>query len=92
MGNSKEIIPDANTVSSIAPDSRFPLLLDSDNDALPDGWENENGLSPRSRDTDADGIDDGIEDNDRDGYLNIEEYINLLPVASLGSIPWQEIK
>ena len=83
----KRVIPDANTVSNIAPDSGFPLLLDSDNDGLPDGWENENGLSPRSRDTDGDDIDDGLDDDDGDGYLNIEEYINALPLMNFGNIP-----
>lgn len=43
-------------------------FTDSDNDGIPDSWENENGLVV--------GTNDAINDNDNDGYTNIEEYIN----------------
>lgn len=76
------IVPDQKTVLNIMPDSKFPLLLDSDNDGLPDTWEEQHASSPNDRDTDGDGVDDGLEDADGDGYLNIEEYINTLPVIS----------
>ncbi len=46
---------------------------DSDNDGLPDDWEKVNGTNPSAAD------DDG--DVDKDGYTNIEEYINgLIPM------------
>jgi hypothetical protein len=41
---------------------------DSDRDGMPDGWEKEHGFQPNN--------DDSGEDHDRDGYTNIEEYIN----------------
>ncbi len=49
--------------------------LDSDNDAMPDGWEDARSLNP---------FDPGDANGDRngDGYTNIEEYINWLPLKS----------
>lgn len=41
---------------------------DSDNDGMPDAWEEANGLNP--------GVDDGAQDVDGDGYTNLEEYLN----------------
>ena len=43
--------------------------LDSDNDGMPDDWENKFGL-------DANAADDNSSDNDGDGYTNVEEYLN----------------
>lgn len=83
----KKTIPSESTVIDIMPDDEFPLLLDSDNDGLPDGWENEHGSSSNKLDTDNDGIEDGLEDDDGDGYLNIEEYINALPSMDFGNLP-----
>ncbi len=44
---------------------------DSDNDGLPDDWEDRVGLNKNNP-------KDGNEDLDGDGYLNIEEYLNEL--------------
>lgn len=41
--------------------------LDSDNDNMPDAWENENGLTV--------GIDDSALDSDGDGASNLMEYL-----------------
>jgi len=47
---------------------------DSDNDGLSDGLEvNYFGTDPAQADTDANGTPDGDEDNDGDGYTNVEE-------------------
>lgn len=43
---------------------------DSDKDGMPDDWETKRGLNPNSAD------DKG--DDDKDGYTNIEEYLNCL--------------
>lgn len=43
--------------------------VDTDNDGMPDHWEEQYGLNPQDS-TDNDN------DPDQDGYLNIEEYIN----------------
>jgi hypothetical protein len=43
--------------------------LDSDKDGMPDTWEYYYGLNPYS-------TSDQNEDNDSDGYTNIEEYLN----------------
>ncbi len=54
----------------------FPVLSngtapeDTDNDGMPDDWENANGFDPSSQ--------DGHLDADGDGYTNIEEYLNLI--------------
>jgi hypothetical protein len=45
-----------------------PSPTDTDRDGMPDIWEEANGLDPASAD------DKG--DHDKDGYTNIEEYIN----------------
>lgn len=42
---------------------------DSDNDGMPDSWEQQHGLNPQS-------AVDGNGDLDGDGYTNIEEFIN----------------
>ena len=42
---------------------------DSDNDGMPDAWERRHGLNP----TDP---SDGSADKDKDGYTNLEEYLN----------------
>lgn len=45
-----------------------PWKNDTDEDGMPDGWEVDNYLDPLANDSN--------EDLDRDGYTNIEEYIN----------------
>jgi len=42
---------------------------DTDHDGMPDEWESKHGLNPGDP-------ADGSMDNDKDGYTNIEEYIN----------------
>ena len=42
---------------------------DTDNDGMPDAWELDHGLDPRSP-------SDGAADRDGDGYTNIEECLN----------------
>lgn len=46
---------------------------DSDKDGMPDLWEIANGLNPQ--------VADDFEDNDNDGYTNLEEFINLVDDA-----------
>jgi hypothetical protein len=48
--------------------------VDSDHDGMPDKWELAVGLNP----SDA---NDARSDRDGDGYTNIEEYINWLPLG-----------
>ena len=45
--------------------------LDSDADGMPDSWERRFGLNPHNP-------ADGVTDKDRDGYTNLEEYLNAL--------------
>jgi len=42
---------------------------DSDEDGMPDSWERRHGLNPRDP-------GDGSADKDKDGYTNLEEYLN----------------
>ena len=51
-----------NYKSAVAP-------IDDDNDGLPDEWEIKYGLDP------ANNLDNNL-DNDKDGYTNIEEWLN----------------
>jgi hypothetical protein len=46
-------------------------LADSDHDGMPDSWETSHGLNPNS-------AADGSQDQDGDGYTNVEEYIHSL--------------
>jgi hypothetical protein len=48
-----------------------PAPLDTDGDGMPDEWEGDMGLDPRS-------AADGSADADGDGYTNVEEYLNEL--------------
>lgn len=41
---------------------------DADRDGMPNGWERRHGLNPQRRNSDG--------DHDRDGWTNIEEYVN----------------
>jgi len=43
--------------------------VDSDHDGIPDWWETRYGLNPHD-------AKDGTADNDKDGYTNLEEYLN----------------
>ncbi len=46
-----------------------PPLPDSDHDAMPDAWEKRYGFNPKD-------ASDGPKDADRDGYTNVEEFLN----------------
>ena len=47
----------------------LPAPVDSDSDGMPDAWEKQYGLDPHN-------VSDASKDKDRDGYTNIEEYLN----------------
>ena len=46
----------------------IPAPRDTDRDGMPDMWERAHGLDPKR--------DDSAQDRNRDGYTNIEEYLN----------------
>src|SRR5690606_16990353 len=48
-----------------------PAPADSDGDGMPDVWERERGYDPND-------AADGNEDFNRDGYTNLEDYLNEL--------------
>ena len=47
----------------------LPAPADTDGDGMPDEWEKKHGLNPND-------ASDGPQDKDKDGYTNIEEYLN----------------
>lgn len=49
--------------------SQEQVAADTDHDGMPDAWESKNGLNPRDP-------DDGRVDSDKDGYTNVEEFLN----------------
>jgi hypothetical protein len=49
----------------------LPAPKDTDADGMPDEWEIKNGLNPKNP-------DDRNGDNNKDGYTNLEEYLNSL--------------
>ena len=64
------------------PEYKGTPYKDTDNDGMPDEWEVKNGLNPRD-------AADATKDKNKDGYTNIENYLNSLvnvknvvPVAS----------
>lgn len=65
---------DSDDVDAVvnAPMQTRPVGWDSDNDGMPDHWEIERGLDPYS----ASEAPDWNGDDDGDGYVNLEEYIN----------------
>lgn len=61
---------DADDLASVTdmPMQTRPVSWDTDNDGMPNHWEIKRGLNPDVADWDA--------DDDNDGYVNLEEYIN----------------
>ena len=49
-----------------------PAPKDADHDGMPDDWERGHGLDPLN-------ANDRNDDFNRDGYSNLEEYLNTLP-------------
>jgi hypothetical protein len=47
----------------------LPAATDGDHDGMPDAWERRHGFNP-------DDPADGRRDQDRDGYTNVEEFLN----------------
>ncbi len=56
------------------PEVHRPEGWDTDRDGMPDSWETQNGLDPNDP-------ADGAQDSDRDGYTNLEEYLNELAAS-----------
>lgn len=64
----KGIITDINQVGGY-PEYKGVPHKDTDNDGMPDAWELKNGLNPKD-------ASDAAKDRNKDGYTNIEEYLN----------------
>ncbi|KAA2241337.1 polysaccharide lyase [Chitinophaga agrisoli] len=62
------IITDPNQVGGY-PDYKGTPYKDADNDGMPDSWEKQHHLNPND-------AADAVADRDKDGYTNIEEFIN----------------
>src|SRR4029078_11544582 len=62
------IITDLSQVGGY-PEYKGVVYKDSDNDGIPDDWEIKHGLNPKDP-------NDASWDRDKDGYTNIEEYLN----------------
>ena len=48
----------------------FDIMIDSDEDGIPDDWEKKNGLNPNNAE------DASQYAKSKSGYTNIEEYLN----------------
>ncbi|TWT86502.1 hypothetical protein Mal64_33280 [Pseudobythopirellula maris] len=76
------IDPDDVAAVTGAPMQTRPAGWDTDNDGMPNHWESERGLDPMVADWD--------QDDDADGYINLEEYINELAAwPAPNDIRWQ---
>ncbi len=58
----------------------LPAPFDTDNDGMPDEWEIEHGLDPSNP-------SDGNRDFNKDGYTNIEDYLNSLTLQYYDTKP-----
>ncbi len=63
------IITDPNQVGGWPEYKSAPAPADGDSDGMPDQWETAHGLNPKD-------ASDAAGDADKDGYTNVEEYIN----------------
>jgi len=73
------IITDVSQVGGY-PDYKGTPYKDSDNDGMPDSWEIKMGLNPNS-------AADASLDKNKNGYTNIEEYLNsLVPVKNVAPV------
>jgi hypothetical protein len=77
------IITDISQVGGY-PEYKGTPYKDADNDGMPDDWEKKNGLNSKN-------AADASTDRDKDGYTNIEEYLNsvvpmkmIVPVTKKG--------
>ena len=68
-GPGKGIIDSQDTVGGWPKLASKPPPPDGDADGMPDAWERTHGLNPKD-------AADAAADADRDGYTNIEEYLN----------------
>jgi hypothetical protein len=68
------IITDISQVGGY-PDYKGTPYKDSDKDGIPDDWEIRNGLNPKN-------AADAAADRNKDGYTNIEEYLNSVVPAN----------
>jgi len=76
----KGIITDPSQVGGY-PEYRGEPYADTDNDGMPDNWEKPYGLDPNN-------ADDASQDMNRDGYTNIEDFLNGLdPTAK--NVRWE---
>ncbi|WP_121356198.1 pectate lyase family protein [Flavisolibacter nicotianae] len=64
------IITDPSQVGGY-PEYKGTPYKDLDNDGMPDAWETKNGLNPKD-------ASDAAKDKNKDGYTNIEDYLNSL--------------
>jgi hypothetical protein len=70
------VITDVNQVGGY-PDYKGTPYKDTDKDGMPDTWETKNGLNPNN-------AADAALDRNKDGYTNIEEYLN--SIVSLNNV------
>ncbi|WP_207535211.1 polysaccharide lyase [Desertivirga arenae] len=70
------IISDISQVGGY-PEYKGTAYKDTDNDGIPDSWEMKHGLNPKN-------AADAVADRNKDGYTNIEEYLNsVVPLAAV---------
>jgi len=70
------IIDDEDEVGGWPEYKTYDVKTDSDKDGMPDNWEIQNKLNPNNP-------DDRNDDNNNDGYTNLEVYLNNLAGESL---------
>ena len=74
LGKKGSFITNEDDIGGIGNVANGPKPQDTDNDGMPDEWENENGLNPN--------VNDANEYTLGDGYTNIEHYVNSLAQKS----------
>jgi pectate lyase len=71
FGDGKGVILHQDEVGGWPELKSAPAPADSDKDGMPDTWEIQYGLNPND-------AADGSQDKDKDGYTNLEDYLNAL--------------
>ena len=74
LGKKGSFIANEDDIGGIGNVANGPKPQDTDNDGMPDEWENENGLNPN--------VDDANAYTIGGGYTNIEHYVNSLAQKS----------
>ncbi|MGQ0507445.1 MAG: adventurous gliding motility lipoprotein CglD [Myxococcaceae bacterium] len=71
--NYNGVLDPGETNPKLGTDCGAAQMLDTDMDGIPNVIENSTGTNPNVKDSDADGLEDGLEDTNKNGVLEVGE-------------------